>query len=57
LTMSYILLSENITKLVGVRRRLHRLVPQVIKGFRQKAGGCYAAPAFRILRPPLVKSP
>jgi hypothetical protein len=57
LTMSYILLSENITKLVGFRRRLHRLVPQVIKGFRQKAGGCYAAPAFRILRPPLVKSP
>ena len=37
--MSYILLSENITKLVGFRRRLHRLVPQVIKGFRQKAGG------------------
>jgi hypothetical protein len=54
--MSYILLSEHITKLVVLRRRLNPLVPQVIKGLRQKAGGCYAAPAFRILRPPLVNA-
>jgi hypothetical protein len=55
--MSYILLSEHIIKLVGVRRRRHPLVPQVIKGFRQKAGGRYAASAFCIISPPLVKSP
>jgi hypothetical protein len=55
--MGYILLNEHITKLVGVRRGRHQLGPQVIKGLRQKAWGCYAAPAFRILRPPLVKSP
>ena len=55
--MGYILMSEHITKLMGVRRRRHQLGPQVIKGFRQKAWGCYAAPAFHIRRPPLVKSP
>jgi hypothetical protein len=55
--MDYILLSERIAKLVGVRRGRHPLGPQVDKGLRQKAWGRYAAPAFRIIRPPLVKSP
>jgi len=39
LTTSYILLIGHITKLVGVWRRLHPVAPQIIKGFRKKAGG------------------